>query len=143
MMAFKEKIAWLTLVTMLIAYGAYFGVIGPRVGFGANRLVDIVWSFGIVAAAHAIAMIVGSILIAAMVAREARAPADERDRAIARRGVTVAYYVLIVGMILVGAVMPFSDPPWKIINAALAAIVLAETAHQIVVLLGYRRGWHG
>jgi len=141
-MAFKEKIAWLALVTMLVAYGVYFGVVGPRVGFGAHSLVDIIWSFGPVAAAHAIAMIVGGIVIAGMAVREARAPSDERDRAIARRGATVAYYVLISGMILVGTVMPFSDPPWKIINAALAAIVVAEVSHQVVILLGYRRGWH-
>ena len=41
------------------------------------------------------------------------------------------------------SVMPFSEAPWKIVNAALLAIVLAEVTHQAVVLLSYRRGWHG
>ncbi|HVQ08089.1 MAG TPA: hypothetical protein VMS43_06605 [Allosphingosinicella sp.] len=142
-MAFREKIAWLTLATMLVAYGVYFTIVGPAAGFGERRMVDILWSFGLVAAAHAIAMIVGSIAIAVTATKEAQAPADERDRAIARRGATIGYYVLIVSMILVGVVMPFSEPPWKIVNSALLAIVLAETAHQAVVLLSYRRGWHG
>jgi len=142
-MAFREKMAWLTLVTMLVAYGVYFGIVGPAVRFGEGRMLDIIWSFGLVATAHAIAVIIGAIAIAVTATKEAQAKADERDRAIARRGATIGYYVLIVGMILVGVVMPFSDPPWKIVNTALLAIVLAETVNNVVVLLSYRRGWHG
>jgi len=141
--AFREKIAWLTLVTMLVAYGAYFGIVGPAAGFGRTHMVNIIWSFGIVAAAQAIVMIVGAIAIAVTGTKEASAPADERDRAIARRGATIGYYVLILGMIVVGVAMPFSEAPWKIVNAALLAIVLAEVVHQAVVLISYRRGWHG
>jgi len=142
-MAFREKIAWLTLATMLVAYGIYFGLVGPAAGFGERLLLDIVWSFGIVAAAHAAVVTVGAVIIAVTAAKEAQARADERDRAIARRGATIGYYVLIVGMIVVGVVMPFSEPPWRIVNAALLAIVLAETVNNAVVLLSYRRGWHG
>jgi uncharacterized membrane protein len=142
-MAFREKIAWLTLATMLVAYIVYFGFVGPAVGFGERRMLDIVWSFGPVAAAHAIAVIAGAIFIAVTAKKEARARADERDRAIARRGATIGYYVLIVGMIVVGAIMPFTEPAWKIVNAALLAIVLAEIVNNAVVLLSYRRGWHG
>ena len=142
-MAFREKLAWLTLTTMLIAYGVYFGIVGPAVGFGRNGLIDVIWSFGLVAAAHAIAMIVGSIIIAVTATKEAQAPADERDQAISRRASTIGYYVLLVGMILVGVVMPFSAPPWKIINVALAAIVLAELIRDSIILMSYRRGWNG
>jgi uncharacterized BrkB/YihY/UPF0761 family membrane protein len=142
-MAFREKMAWLTLGTMLVAYGVYFGIVGPAAGFGERRMLDIIWSFGLVAAAHAVAVIVGAIAIALTATKGAEARADERDRAIARRGATMGYYVLILGMILVGVVMPFSEPPWKIVNTALLAIVLAEVVHQTVVLLSYRRGWHG
>ena len=142
-MAFREKMAWLTLGTMLVAYGIYFGIVGPAVRFGEGRMLDIIWSFGLVATAHAVATVVGAIAIAVTATKEAQARADERDRAIARRGATIGYYVLIVGMIIVGVVMPFSEPPWKIVNTALLAIVLAETVHQAVVLLSYRRGWHG
>jgi uncharacterized BrkB/YihY/UPF0761 family membrane protein len=142
-MAFREKIAWLTLATMLVAYIVYFGFVGPAVGFGERRMLDIVWSFGPVAAAHGIAVIVGVIFIAVTARKEGQARADERDRAIARRGATIGYYVLILGIIVVGGVMPFSEPPWKIVNAAFLAIVLAEIVNNAVVLLSYRRGWHG
>ena len=142
-MAFREKTAWLALGTMLVAYTVYFTVVGPAAGFGEPRMVDIIWSFGFVAAAHTVTMIVGAIAIAVTATKEASASADERDLAIARRGATIGYWVLIVGMIIVGVVMPFSEAPWKIVNAALLAIVLAEVTRQAVVLLSYRRGWHG
>jgi uncharacterized membrane protein YozB (DUF420 family) len=142
-MAFREKIAWLTLVTMLVAYGIYFGIVGPAAGFGEGHMLNIVWSFGIVATGHAVAMIIGSILLTVRATKEGSAQADERDRAIARRGATVAYYVLLAGMLVVGMMMPFTEPPWKIVNAALLAVVVAEIVHTAVVLLSYRRGWHG
>lgn len=142
-MAFREKLAWLTLGTMVLAYGVYFGVVGPATDFGRNSLIDVIWSFGLVAAAHAVVMIIGSIGIAITSSREAKAPADERDRAIARRSAMIGYYVLIVAMILVGVVMPFSEEPWKIVNTAILAIVVAEVIKYAVVLLSYRRGWNG
>lgn len=142
-MAFREKIAWLTLTTMLVAYAAYFAVLGPAAQFGRTGLVNIAWSFGLVAVAHAVAMGVGAAVIAIAAHREADAPADERDRTIARRGGTVGYFVLLAGMVLVGVVMPFSEPAWKIVNTALLAIVVAEAVRYGVILLSYRRGWHG
>ena len=100
------------------------------------------------------------VRVAVLTVSDTRGPAEDRsgdvlaerlaaaghvlaDRAIERRGASLAYYVLICGMILVGIVMPFSEAPWKIINAALAAIVIAEAVHHGFVLLSYRRGWHG
>jgi len=44
---------------------------------------------------------------------------------------------------MVGVVMPFSDPAPKIVNAALLAIVLAETVRHVLIVTSYRRGWHG
>ena len=71
------------------------------------------------------------------------APADERDRAISRRSLGAAYYVLIAGVILVGCVMPFQSAGWRLINAAVAAIVLAEVVRYGVAAYCYRRGFHG
>lgn len=141
-MSFREKIAWLTLVTMVVAYGVYFGILGPAARFGRSSLFDIIWTFGAVVTTQAIVVIIGSIVLAVNARGEARAPADERDRAIARRSASIAYYVLLVGVVVVGMVMPFSDPPWKIINAALAAVVVAELVRNAVVLLSYRGRWY-
>ena len=140
-MAYREKTAWLTLVCMIVAYVIYFAlVLSGHVGPG---LFDIIWTFGIVASIQAIVVIVGHIVLALRSGTEGRARPDERDRAIARRAGSAGYYVLLVGTIVVGVVMPFSDPAPKIVNAALLAIVLAETVRHALIVLSYRRGWHG
>lgn len=142
-MPFREKIAWLTLISMAIAYGVYFTILGTHLAAGLPHLLQIVWWFGSVTAVQLVVVIVGSIALAITARRDARTRADERDKAVARRGATIAYYVLMVEMILVGVVMPFTEPAWKIINAALIALVAAEAVRLITVILSYRRGWHG
>ena len=57
-MSFREKIAWWAC-DVLIAYGVYFLIVGPaRVRRGAEA--GFIWSFGLIAALHAVAMIVGA-----------------------------------------------------------------------------------
>jgi len=144
--AFKEKLAWVTLVSMLIAYSIYFALLalyvdpGPPAG---PRPMQMLMLFGGVTIVQAIVVAVVSAVLGIRARREAQAKPDERDRAIARRGASVAYFVLMVGMILVGVVMPFGEPQWKIVNAALLALVLAEAVRYTLVIVSYRRGWHG
>ncbi len=139
-MAYREKIAWLTLLCMVVAYTIYFSLV--LTGHVGPRLLDILWPFGIITSIRAVVVIIGHILLAMGDSPESRKP-DERDRAIARRGANAGYYILLIGMIVVGVVMPFSDPAPKIVNTALLTIVLAETLRHVLVILSYRRGWHG
>ncbi len=139
-MAYREKAAWLNLICMAVAYGIYFPMMALR--DTPPTLFDILWSFGIIAGAQAVAVILGSIVLAIQTDPAARR-ADERDRAIARRGAAAGFYVLMVGTILVGVVMPFSEPAPKIVNTTLFALVLAQAVSFVLVLFSYRRGWHG
>jgi hypothetical protein len=145
-MAFREKTAWVTLVSMLLAYGVYFWLLfttfGPA-GPSTSQTLQMLLLFGGVTSVQAVIVIIVSIVLALRARSEAQAGPDERDRAIARRGASAGYFVLLVGMILVGVVMPFSDPRWKITNTALLALVAAEATRYILVIISYRRGWHG
>ncbi len=138
-MAWREKVAWLTLAAMVGAYGMYFW----RVAGSAYSPIGMLELFGAVTGVQVVFIIVASIALAIGAGSEARAKADERDRAIGRRGASIAYFVLMTGMIVVGVVMPFSAQGWRIINAALLALVLAEMVRHIVVVASYRRGWYG
>lgn len=138
-MAWREKQAWLALSVMVVAYGAYFSAVTAS----EQSMLDMLLLFGGVAIAQAVVMIVGSTLLAVQAGKEARAEADERDRAIDRRGTRIAYFVLLTGMIVVGVVMPFTKQGWQISNAALLALVAAEIVRYGVVVASYRRGWHG
>jgi cytochrome bd-type quinol oxidase subunit 2 len=138
-MAWREKTAWITLVLMVIAYGTYFTLIS-----GASlSTMSMLKLFGAVTVLQVIAAVIATAVLAALSSDEARAKADERDRAVARRGASIAYFVLIVGVITVGVIMPFRDSGQRLINAALFALVAAETVRYVTVVVSYRRGWHG
>jgi len=140
-MAYREKLAALNLVVMTLVYAVYFTLVAVRPP--VPRLVDMLWLFGIAAPVHALLYGLIGYAIKLRAGKEGSAPPDERDRAIARRGRSVAYLVLLAGTILVGVVMPFSEAPGKIVNTALLAIVIAEIVHHGVIVASYRRGWHG
>lgn len=141
-MNFREKTAWLNVVAMLAAYSLYFGLL--LAGHAAGREVfPMLWLFGSIAVAHAVIVIAGTVILSAQAPKSERARADERDRAIRRRGATTAYYVLLVGMMVVGVYMPFVESGVPLANAGLFAIVAAELVNSAVVLMSYRRGWHG
>ena len=138
-MAWREKLAWINLVAMLIAYGVYFTLISTSV----HSPMSMLGLFAAVTVVQVVAVIVATIVLAALSRQEARAKADERDRAIARRGASGAYFVLIIGMLTVGVVLPFSNVGRPITNAALLALVIAEVVRHIIIVVSYRRGWHG
>lgn len=140
-MAYREKLAALNLVIMTSVYAVYFAIVVSRPP--VPRLIDMLWLFGIIAPIHAILVAAGTFAIRLQSGKDGTAPPDERDRAIERRGQSLAYLVLLVGTILVGVVMPFSEQPGKIVNTTLLAIVIAEIVHQGVIVFSYRRGWHG
>lgn len=142
-MAFREKISWLSLIAMVVAYGVYFTMAVPLVQQGMASTPRLLTLLASVLTVQALVVAIASIAITIQSGREASARADERDRAIARRGAAVAYFVLMVGMIAVGCIMPFNQSGWKIINAAFFALMVAEIVRYGVIVVSYRRGWHG
>ncbi|MGH6652905.1 MAG: hypothetical protein ACREB7_17400 [Sphingopyxis sp.] len=141
-MNFREKTAWLNVIAMVAAYTVYFGLLLS--GHPAGReIFPMLWLFGSIAIAHAVTVIIGTIILSAQAPKSERARADERDRAIRRRGASMAYYVLLVGMMVVGVYLPFVEGGVPLANCGLFAIVFAELVNSVVVLLSYRRGWHG
>src|SRR3546814_12815523 len=116
-MAFREKTAWLVLASMGAAYTLYFGMIladhpaGPEV-------VPMLWLFGRITLVQLVVVIAGSIFIAVRTPKEARARADERDRAFARRGGAAGRSVLMVGMRLVGILLPLVATGTRTVPAA-------------------------
>jgi hypothetical protein len=137
-MPIREQFAWTWLGTLVVAYGAYFAALILLRPMVATPLAQFSL-LGAIAAAQMVA--VGLFWLIA--AHRGRPAPDERDRAIEHRSSAMAYYVLIGGMIVVGCVMPFSAGGWDLVHAAVLAIVLAEIVHHGLIVVGYRRGWHG
>jgi hypothetical protein len=143
-MAYREKMAWLELAGMVIAYGAYFVAVG-MVDPAPGRDAALVYCglFAAATAARLLILGIGWLVLRAKLGAEARARPDERDGAIARRSATVAYYVLLSLMLWVGVMKPLFASGWEVANSALAAIIIAEIVRQAVAVTSYRRGWHG
>lgn len=143
-MAYREKLAWLELVGMVIAYGGYFiavGIVDPAPG--RLETLTYVALFGAATVARLLILGTGWLTLKVRMGSEARAKPDERDRSIARRGAAIGYYVLLGLMLWVGVMLPLTDTGWAVANSALAAIIIAEIVRDAVIVASYRRGWHG
>lgn len=140
-MAFREKMAWLSLAAMLAAFGPYF-VATVRFGplpwrMGSHEVGLLVGSVVLLT----LIMIVGAIALAVTSVRDAGRPTDERDRTIARRAVAIAYAVLIPALFGALATLLLGWGVAGVVNAVLAAIVLAELVRLSIEIVGYRRGY--
>jgi len=147
-MPFREKSAWVAVAGMVVGYGGYFAMVATL----PHQMIDgdppgmVLKLFALLTIATIVRLVIlgaGTLAIRAASPADAKAPADERDRAIAGRSAAIAYYVMMTGMIIVGMFMPFTAHGWAITNAALFAIVVAELARYGTIIAAYRRGWHG
>ena len=96
-MSFREKSAWITLISVLVCFGAYFVELFAH--FGVDRHFGVLGSIHLLLASTAalVALQVGLNLAAAWTTpKDGRGPADEREVQIQRRSHTLGYHVLMV-----------------------------------------------
>ena len=141
----RERFAWVWLTALVVCMGSYFIAVATM----KNFRIDLSFFEQIemlAAATSTMAVVVLADRLIAFIRGRGREPeaVDERDRLIEFRAASIAYYILIFGMIVVGCVMPLDKTKdgWDVVNAALFYIVLAEGVKQVLILRGYRRGWH-
>lgn len=153
-MAFREKTLWASLVTTLAIWGWYFWGFAGAVQ--ANRYDQAAETGNFVLAI--ILIVIVQIVMAGALAlssgREADAPADDREKAIALHGYRSAYFALmliVVALMITGPILlriaydwtpapPPSMAPVLMGNALLAALVIAEVANAVTQLVRFRKG---
>ncbi|HWK36495.1 hypothetical protein [Sphingomonas sp.] len=140
-MPFREKIAWVSLAGIVAAFTPYFVLVGhysgpasAYAGFSVGLLIGMVVVLTIL-------VTVASIGVALTNIRDAQAPADERDHTVARRASSIAYAVLLPALFFAMATVLLGWSAIGVINAVLAAVVLAELARNALEIVCYRRGW--
>lgn len=139
-MSYRERIAWLTLASYVISYLPYFVYVKVNeAAYATATNPRMLIPFAIASLAHMIFAVGGRLWHRHVMGAEAKIPADERDIAIERKGMSYAYGTLLAGMILVGGIMPFTEPVWKVVNTAILAIVIAEIVQAAVVADSYRK----
>lgn len=143
-MSFRERTAWITLVTILICFGVYYGAILS----GAVRSNS--WAsfhLGVVCISALVLLQVGLNLFAALRNPRDAKLRDERDRLIQGRSHTIGYYVLMIGVaiVLILTHVPVHGASHislivNIVNAGVGAMIAAALAVAISQIVMYRRG---
>ena len=139
-MSFREKSAWITLVSVLLCFGAYFGTVlashfagGPR----ANGwlLVKCVGTFVVL-------QLVLTLIAVRTTPKDGLSPRDERERGILARSHTLGYYVLVVLVLMLGIPLHLwgvSAPVMMVF--ALLGVVFTGLVVSIAQIVMFRRGF--
>ncbi len=136
-MSFREKSAWISVLSMSGIYGIYFwsvirhGSQGGHFHFG-GLLGTII--------ALVIVQVVLTIVVAIFSPKDAQAPRDERDKMIELRAMRVAYSGLATSVALAVFFGAFDPPIVFNANSLLFILVTAEILRCSCQIIQYRRG---
>jgi hypothetical protein len=138
-MPYREKVAWLSFLSILVVFSPYFtwSAMHPP-GQEIPNLKQMAL-YAATSLSWAAILGIGHLVLRSKSQGEAKLPMDERDIAIDRKARGYAYGVLITGMIVVGGIMPFTNAGWEIANTAFFMIVLAEAVSAACVIRAYRK----
>lgn len=138
-MSFREKSAWISFVTILVVFGAYFwtirSVLRGDIGYEAAFPVEV----GLIVA-FVLIEIALHIALAMQSPSEARAPRDEREQLIEMRATRVAFQVLVVGALAGVGLMHMTRSVWAMGQHMLLAVVVAQLVRFGGQILYFRRG---
>jgi len=136
-MSFREKSAWISMLSMAGIYGFYFWSVirrGPH-GGGSHfaGLLDTI-------VALVVLQVVLTVAAAVFTPKEAKAPRDERDKLIELRAMRVAYAGLATSVALACFFGAFTPPIVFNTNSLLFLLVTAEIMRSGCQIIQYRRG---
>jgi len=136
-MSFREKSAWISVLSMSGIYGFYFWSVihaGPKAGgFHFGGLLQTIIALVVLQVALTIA-------VAIFTPKEAKAPRDERDKLIELRAMRVAYSGLATAVALACFFGAFNPPIVFNANSLLFILVTAEILRSARQIVQYRRG---
>ena len=138
-MSFREKTAWITLVTLAVVFGCYFFTLWRAWNGSDSQVLIISLTIG---AVIALVIAVATLMtVAALLSpKQAKAPADERETLIDLKAERLASYTLAVGVVCVIATLLMG---WNAFLAAAllqAALVIAELVKAGAQIAYFRAG---
>ena len=141
-MSFREKSAWITLVSVLICFGAYFaelfaGLASQPRHFGGLGSVHLLL---IAVLALVVLQVVLTMIAAWTTPKGGRGPADERERLIQLRSQSLGYHVLLVLAVGLFAPAIFGHRGLEMANFALLAVVISALTVAVAQIVMFRRG---
>lgn len=144
-MSFRERTAWITMITIVICFGAYYAAILTGLVAPASMQA---FHLGVVCIIGLAGLQIGLNVYALLASpKDATTPRDERERLIHARSHIVGYYVLMPGMAITLLITHvqfkgdrFADLVVRIVNTGAGVMVVAALAVAIAQIVMYRRG---
>jgi hypothetical protein len=147
-MPFREKSAWIQLVSAVAVWGYYFWTVA--LALAAGQSVHFVGLFVGCVIGLVVLQIVLSIFAALFALRDAEAPSDEREKLIALKAARIAFVVLNIGIITLAVAGPLFARPLLpgvadagmivMVNGILLAMVIAEIVRGASQIVYFRLG---
>lgn len=135
-MSFREKSAWISLVLIVLLFGAYFW----RAFTGEMRGGQAMHWFLLIVVAFVVLEVVLHVAVAVQAPRDARAPKDERERLIELRATRIAYFTLMGGALLSIFTIHLGAGAGTIVSYAFLSVVVAELVKFASQIVFFRRG---
>jgi hypothetical protein len=137
-MSFREKSAWITLLTVVVCFGAYFGALLTGLvhrGFSELHLLLVC------VLALAVLQVGLGFIAARTTPTDGRAPRDEREILIQARSHSIGYHVLLLLVLALGIPVHLGRDAVDVMNFALLDVVLAVAVVAIAQIVMFRRGY--
>ncbi len=138
-MSFREKSAWISLVSILCVSAFYFLQVPSRMTPESHPALI----RGLVYCVVALVLIelVAHIAVAMHAPKDAKAPKDERERVIELKAIRIAHYVFVVGVLLaVSSMIHIGANVFAMAYHVLLAFVVAELVNYGARIVYHRRG---
>ena len=136
-MSFREKTAWISVISMAGIYGYYFWTVFQH---GQHRGRFLMGSLLWTVIAVVVLQTVLTVAVAIYSPREAKAPCDERDKLIELRSMRVAYAGLATSVAMACFFGAMSPPIIFNTNSLLFILVTTEIMRSGCQIIQYRRG---
>jgi dolichyl-phosphate-mannose--protein O-mannosyl transferase len=136
-MSFREKRAWISLITYGVVFGGYFFALWQAWDASYAQGLSMGLMVGAVVALIIVAIVLNTI-IALFHPKTANAPADERETMIDLKAERIASYTLSIGVIcLIGALL-MGWNAFLVANLLLASMVIAELVKALAQIAFFR-----
>lgn len=135
-MPFREKTAWISVISTIVIWGGFFGFMALTRGRHPGPTYMVGFFAAIVL--QAILVTVAAIVTAILAPKDASASRDERDHTISRRAYAIAYPVLLTLVLCVAGGVHLGIGAVGMAYGIMGAIVIAEIVHYAAQIVGYR-----
>jgi hypothetical protein len=139
-MSFREKSAWISVLTYLGVYGYYFWTLAGMIRAGHTEGLPFVGLLVKLMVLLVVLEIVLHIAVAILRPKDAQAAVDEREKLIALKAVRNAFQVVMLGAVCTIAAIALGAPIFFTVNGLFLAVVLAELTRFGGQIVYYRLG---